>query len=231
MDKPIVIKGIKKDNYPILYECTENVMKAYDMSTISVKVKEKGFNAYASSSIIRGDRIAVTKDLLKVMNKDELEAIIAHEFSHLFNRDVTLQAIIKLLFLSPLFILWLGYVVFHPTNVIVQAFIFLFMLLAYLIPIFGNKIINWITIDLEIRSDIDAVLKTKKPKALRSAFYKLEYHSLDYKTRPGVYKKFRQSLNYIKTYFMGYTHPPTKERIEYLEYATDILAYLDTNRQ
>ncbi|RPJ77644.1 MAG: hypothetical protein EHM20_05770, partial [Alphaproteobacteria bacterium] len=97
-NKSLTIKGTKKTEYPLLYESIEDVMKAFNIDTIYVEVKKgtlkgKRINADAGWTIILTnkliptycDRLRVTYEMLNEMTKDEIEAIIAHEFSHILN--------------------------------------------------------------------------------------------------------------------------------------------------
>lgn len=99
--KSLIIKGIKKSEYPLLYENIENVMKAFNMDTIYVEVKKgtlkgKRINAEAGWTIILKkliptyyDKLRVTHDMLNEMTKDELEVIILRTSSAIFLIGIT----------------------------------------------------------------------------------------------------------------------------------------------
>lgn len=54
-------------------------------------------NAFAYGSPLTGNRVAVTKGLLNVLNPDEIEAVLGHELGHLKHRDVQVMMFVSML--------------------------------------------------------------------------------------------------------------------------------------
>ena len=52
---------------------------------------ERGINAFAAGYDISNSVVAVTRGTLETLNRDELQAVIAHEFSHILNGDMRLN--------------------------------------------------------------------------------------------------------------------------------------------
>lgn len=70
-------------------------------------IAEMGFpNAFAYSSPLAGKRVAVTRPLLDILDRDELEAVLAHEMGHLKHRDSELLFAIGLI---PTLMFYLAY--------------------------------------------------------------------------------------------------------------------------
>jgi len=63
-------------------------------------------NAFAYGNPVAGRRVAITVPLLRILNKDEIKAVLGHEIGHLRHRDVELLMAVGLL---PAAIYWLGY--------------------------------------------------------------------------------------------------------------------------
>ncbi|EWG07423.1 MAG: heat shock protein HtpX [Candidatus Aramenus sulfurataquae] len=63
-------------------------------------------NAFAYGSPIAGKRVAITLPLLKILNKDEIKAVLGHELGHLKHKDVQLLMAIGLI---PALIFYIGY--------------------------------------------------------------------------------------------------------------------------
>jgi heat shock protein HtpX len=63
-------------------------------------------NAFAYSSPIAGSRVAVTSELLKTLNGEEVEAVLGHELGHLKHRDVQTMMFISIL---PALFYYIGY--------------------------------------------------------------------------------------------------------------------------
>ena len=73
--------------------------------------REKGINAFAAGYSPNDAVVAVTRNCLRLLNRDELQGVIAHEFSHILNGDMRLN--IRLIgFLSGIMVLAnIGYLV------------------------------------------------------------------------------------------------------------------------
>src|SRR5207247_7774950 len=52
---------------------------------------EKGINAFAAGWTVSGAVVAVTRGTLERLTRDELQGVIAHEFSHILNGDMGLN--------------------------------------------------------------------------------------------------------------------------------------------
>ena len=152
------------------------------------------------------------------MNEDEIEAIVAHEFSHIYNQDHIVKLTVILLFGLPLLHISikinLGNVSFW------QGILFL---IAFLIFMYGMKVVNWISIFQEVRSDREAIWKTGKPEAMMTALLKLYSDPFTRNKRPSYFEKISESFEYLSRYLYGFTHLGLKERIEYLELAKKML--------
>lgn len=234
-NKSLIIKGIKKSEYPLLYECTENVMKAFDMDAICVEVKKgsiKGKRIYAGAGWTISlkkliptycDRLRVTHEMLDEMTKDEMEAIIAHEFSHIFNRDAIFDFIIEKLFcvlflIFALFIIFALSIIFaFPINLIIFFFLFFWLNSSWSE---WSEIYKWVFTIHEIRSDIESVARTQKPEGMKSALRKLEYLNMGNQKKPNIFIILRQKagINPPKN-----IHPPKKKRLEYVDYMTKVM--------
>jgi len=217
MKGSVVIKGVDESKYPGLYNAVEKAMKSYSIRKIRVIILPWGVNAFALSLI--GDYLFIARRILEIMDDKELEVIIAHEFSHIFNRDSLIALVISLIFGMPLF--YFSYLI-EKTNKISPdlGLLYLFSLLLFL---YGLKVRNRVTLKLEIIADREAVIKTKNPDALKKALLKLYFESSMIKKRPGYLKTITTTFDHLSWYFYGQTHPHLKERIELLEFAEKFL--------
>ncbi len=93
--------------YGWLVNLVDEVAMYNHLETPKVYVADVPFpNAFAYGSPIAGKRVAITLPLLKLLNKDELKAVLGHELGHLRHRDVQLLMAIGLI---PTLIFFLGY--------------------------------------------------------------------------------------------------------------------------
>jgi Zn-dependent protease with chaperone function len=61
------------------------------MPHVFVLDRERGMNAFAAGFATKDAAVAVTRGLLETLNRDELQAVIGHEFSHILNGDMRLN--------------------------------------------------------------------------------------------------------------------------------------------
>jgi heat shock protein HtpX len=87
-------KDVERKDAPQLYNALENlcISRGIDMPRLQI-MESGGMNAYASG-IRRGDYvIAVTRGLIDKLTPDELEAVLAHELTHIINKDSQMMVI------------------------------------------------------------------------------------------------------------------------------------------
>lgn len=87
-------KGVTREEEPELYRLLENLCISRGIATPKLQILETdALNAYASGMHEKQYRIAVTRGLIKTLDRDEMEAVLAHELSHIRNGDVRLMVI------------------------------------------------------------------------------------------------------------------------------------------
>ena len=87
-------KKVERKVEPELYNLLENLAISRGMRTPTLRIIETdGMNAYASGLHEGRYSITVTRGLMQAMNRDELEAVLAHEMTHVINKDVRTMVI------------------------------------------------------------------------------------------------------------------------------------------
>lgn len=87
-------KEIKQDEYPWLFEMTQNLSQAAELPMPRLFiVPELSPNAFATGRDPEHSCVAVTNGLLANLQKDEIEAVLAHELGHIKNRDVFISTV------------------------------------------------------------------------------------------------------------------------------------------
>jgi len=105
-------KEIEKQDNPELYRLVENlcITAGLPMPKIYI-IDEMSPNAFATGRNPEHAVVAVTRGLLEKLNRSELEGVLAHELSHIGNRDILLQTVVVVLvgmvvLLSDWFVRW-----------------------------------------------------------------------------------------------------------------------------
>src|SRR5262249_9531089 len=83
---------------PELYEIVEGLAKRDGIPTPPIYlIPTESANAFATGRDPNHAAVAVTAGILKLMNREELEAVLAHELSHVRNRDVLIASMAAVL--------------------------------------------------------------------------------------------------------------------------------------
>lgn len=188
-------------------------------------------NAFATGRDPEHAAIAVTRGLVEKMDRLELEGVIAHELSHVKNRDTLVQTLAAVLagtivLLSDWLVrsFWWGGGRRRDSEGGGQAgavFLVIGLVLALLSPVFATLIQMAISRRREYLADANGALLTRYPQGLASALRKIAADT----NRLSVANKATESLyiyNPLKDYggkmnSLFNTHPPIEERIRRLE--------------
>ncbi|MCL5733096.1 MAG: M48 family metallopeptidase [Patescibacteria group bacterium] len=88
-------KPIEKKDNPELYRIVENLAITAGLPTPKIYlVNNPSPNAFATGRDKNHAAVAVTSGLLKILNKTELEGVLAHELSHVGNRDTLISTVV-----------------------------------------------------------------------------------------------------------------------------------------
>ena len=176
-------------------------------------------NAFATGRNPKNAKVAVTTGILKLLNRDELEGVLAHELSHIKNRDILVSSIAAMLaaaisFMSRM-VFWGGGNRNRNTH---PALIVIAMIAA---PIASLIIRMAISRTREFGADKTGAEISGNPLALASALEKIErYAKVPMDVNPAVSQLFISdplkafSGNSFSKLFS--THPPTVERVRRL---------------
>lgn len=87
-------RGLERRDAPELYNLLENLCIARGMAVPNLNVIDTpAMNAFASGLTEKGATVTVTRGLVESLNRREVEAVLAHELTHIRNRDVRLLVI------------------------------------------------------------------------------------------------------------------------------------------
>jgi len=225
-------RAVSREEAPEYYRLVENLSLAAGLPMPRVYIiDDPAPNAFATGRDLKHASIAVTSGLLNLLNKRELEGVLAHELSHIRNWDillmtvsVTLVGIIALV--SDLFMrsfLWRRSDDSKGGNS--NGVIMLIgLVLAILAPLVGKLIQLAISRRREFLADASGALLTRFPQGLAEALRKIERYERPmlsanratahlFINEPFGIDEKKQS--WLTTIFS--THPPIAERVKKLE--------------
>jgi len=101
------VHEISEHENPRLHEMVENLSRKSGIKKPRLMLAQIPIpNAFAYGSPIAGNRVAVTKGLLKTLESEEVEAVIGHELGHLKHRDLQIMMFVSVL---PALLYYIGY--------------------------------------------------------------------------------------------------------------------------
>lgn len=242
-------KPVTPDVHPQLYNVVEEMKIAAQLPAMPKVyiIDEKAPNAFATGLKPENSSIAVTAGLLTRLNRDELQGVIAHETSHIMNRDVqflTLASIMlgSIVLVSQVFLrgMWLSggssgrrYRSSKKSSggggggvpLMVAAIV-----LAILGPIFARILYFSISRRREYLADACAARLTRYPEGLASALEKISQSTLPLEAANQVnapmfiVAPLQEGAAAASGW--GATHPPIGERIAILRAMSEGAGYL-----
>ena len=237
-------KPVTYDVHPQLFNVVEEMKIAAGLPTMPKVyiIPDPAPNAFAVGRTPEKAAIAVTAGLLATLNRDELQGVIAHEMSHILNRDVLFMTFAGVLLgsivlLSHVFLrsLWYGGGRSRSNSKGGgQAQIILMVIalvMAILAPIMARLLYFAISRKREYLADASAVRLTRYPEGLASALEKISNSTYDLQTAnkatAGLYIANPLKPNGQKLANLTSTHPPIKERITILRRISQGANFID----
>ena len=215
----------RKEN-PEIYNLVENLCISVGIKTPKINIiEDTSLNAFASGINEKTYCISLSRGIIEKLNKEELEGVIAHELSHIRNKDVRLL-IISIIFVGIFAFLsefLLRSLVYSSNSnrkkdgrIVIVGIVL--AAIGYLLSVFFKLALSR---KREYLADAGAVQLTKKPLALASALKKVSEDSrIEAVQRKDVAQLFIDNPQEKKSSFFSKifsTHPPIKERIQILE--------------
>ncbi len=196
-------------------------------------------NAFATGKDPDHSAIAVTQGLLDSLSRDELQAVLAHEMSHIRNYDVRLMTVVAALVGAVVLLAdWARRAMFYGNrgntrrsrngkggNQLAILLLALWLLAMVLAPILSRLMAMAVSRRREYLADASAAELTRNPMALASALRKLEHAtaptaSIKHGTAHlCIVDPLGRRLN-VKEGFVAElfgTHPPIEKRIMALQ--------------
>jgi len=216
---------LQKDEYPELHRTVEKLCKEAELPLPKIAIMQSPVpNAFATGRSPKHAVVACTDSIMRLLNNDELEAVLAHELAHVKNRDILAMTIASFIAMI--------------ASMIMQSFFFSAILggrnreggggaIIWIVSIVVYAVSTLLILALsryrEFAADRGSALITKNPKALMSALSKISGR-MDAVPREAKAKVEAANAFFIIPALSGRsfmellsTHPPLEKRIANLE--------------
>lgn len=226
-------REIQKADHPQLFNVVEELTIAAGLPMPKIYIIEDSApNAFATGRDPQNASVAITRGLLEKLNREELQGVMAHELSHIQNRDILYATLIgaiagAIILISDVFLRSLrlssgrGSKSSRGKGSGGAALIVLMgMILAILAPVIARLLQLAVSRQREYLADASAALMTRYPEGLASALEKIarDPDPLEVASRAtqhlyivNPFEKEKWSLDSLWS-----THPPLEERIRRL---------------
>jgi heat shock protein HtpX len=225
-------KEVTHEEAPVLYNVVEEMAIAGGLPMPKVYIIEDSApNAFATGRDPEHASVAVTSGLLKKLNRDELQGVIAHEMSHVGNYDIRYAMLVGVLvgttvLISDFFLrgLWFGGGRGGRRGGgggnIQLIMVIVAIVLAILAPLFARLLQLSISRQREYLADATAVQLTRNPKGLADALQKIsgDREVLEVANRATAHLYIVNPIKRFEKRSKGLfsTHPPIEERVKVL---------------
>ena len=216
---------IEEDEYPELHRTVEKLCKEADLPLPKIAIMQSPVpNAFATGRSPKHAVVACTDSIMRLLNREELEAVLAHELSHVKNRDILTMTMASFIAMI--------------ASMIMQSFFFSALfggrnreggswIVVWIVSIIVYAVSTLLILALsryrEFAADRGSALITRNPRALISALNKIsgrmEVVPVEAKVKVEGANAFFIIPALSGNTFMELlsTHPPLEKRIANLE--------------
>lgn len=207
--------------------------------TVYVMDGENSINAFAAGFAPQDAVIGVTRGTLELLDRDELQGVIAHEFSHIFNGDMRLNLRLMGVLHGILVIALIGYFILRVTvratgrsrrgggaAAALPLVGLILVVIGYVGVFFGRVIKSAVSRQREFLADASAVQFTRNPSGIANALKKIggvsqgstimspnAEQASHFFFSDGKYGSVSRALGASSAFGFLATHPPLKDRI------------------
>ncbi len=212
-----------------LYNVVEEIALASGIPVPEIYIleQESGINAFAAGFTAADAAVAVTRGALEKLNRSELQGVIAHEFSHIFNGDMRLNIRLMGALFGILILALIGRRVLHGSYYVgrsknsnggaIMLLAVAVTLVGYIGLFFGRWIKSAVSRQREYLADASAVQFTREPEGIAGALKKIAVYSdasyLNAESEEVSHMLFGSG----ERISMFSTHPPLTERIQRID--------------
>jgi len=214
-------KEVSQEEYPELHAAVERLSQQADLPKPKVTVADSGVpNAFATGRSRKKAAVCVTTGLMRTLDQEEMEGVLAHELAHVKNRDMMVMTFAGLLSTLAFMIVRWGWL-FGGRNRRGGGGMLAAIAISLVVWIVSFILIRTLSRYREYAADRGAAIITGRPSALASALRKIS-GNVDRVPDDDLRDQAEMNAFFIipiKSGTIGKlfsTHPPTEKRIERL---------------
>ncbi|MCX5715127.1 MAG: zinc metalloprotease HtpX [Candidatus Omnitrophica bacterium] len=171
------IKYVSRKDYPRLFDMVESLAMRAQIPVPRIGIAQIVIpNAFAFGRSLRDGRVCVTEGIIRLLDEDELKAVLGHELTHLKNRDVLTITLLSVIPMVMYRIAW--QFLFYGrrrdgrggNTILIGLAAFIFYFITNLLVLYASRI-------REYFADRGSILLGNQPATLASSLYKLVYGS------------------------------------------------------
>lgn len=220
-------KPVTEQEYPRLYAIVRELAQAENMPMPKIHVSDMlQPNAFATGRNPQHASVAVTKGILQILDERELRGVLAHELSHVANRDILVNSIAAGIGMAITLLARFAFFFGGSDERNNPLGPFAFLIAWILAPVAALIIQLAVSRSREYQADESGALLSRDPAALASALRKLEVASRQVPAPATVSPaqahlfivnplRGRGAARSLASLFS--THPPTEARVARLE--------------
>ena len=219
-------KPVERRELPELYNLVENLSITAGLPLPRLYIiQEPQINAFATGRNPKNSAVAVTTGALQKLNRTELEGVLAHELSHIGNRDILVSTIAVVLsgVIAMIADIFLRMTFWSSDERKGGALVLIMAIIAAILAPFAAMLLRLaVSRKREFLADASGVLLTRYPEGLASALEKIGEDTNLMKSASDATAhlyisnpfKGKERKSWFVRLFM--THPPIEERIRVL---------------
>jgi heat shock protein HtpX len=213
-------KEVDESEYPELHAMVTRLSQQADLPKPTVAVADsKVPNAFATGRSQDSSAVAVTTGLMRRLDEEELEGVLAHELAHIKNRDVMVMTIASFLSTIAFLVVRFGWLFGGGRNR--NGGVIVAIVASLVVWIISFLLIRALSRYREFAADRGGAAITGNPSALASALLTID-GSMDQVPKEDLRDQSEMNAFFIipiRSGFVGRvfsTHPSTEKRVEAL---------------
>jgi heat shock protein HtpX len=215
-------RRVDPDEFPQLHATVGRLSQQADLPKPAVAVADTEVpNAFAAGRSRKNATVCVTEGLLRTLDADELEGVLAHELAHVKNRDVMVMTVASFLSTIAFMIVRWGWLFGGGRNRQGGGGVVVAILVSLVVWIVSFLLVRALSRYREYAADRGGAAITGKPSALAAALLKISGR-MDRVPTEDLREQAEMNAFFVVPIRSGVvgrvfaTHPPTERRVDRL---------------